>query len=63
MKCIFSNGECAHTSCCESQNVACCHACKYTKCYSRCKRGTRTEGEIPEEEWEKIVKMQEETNG
>lgn len=60
MNCIFGHGECAHTSCCESQNVACCHACKYTKCSSRCKKGTRTEGEIPEEEWEKIVKMQEE---
>ena len=50
MDCIFGHGECTHVACCESQNVACCHACKYDKCRSRCKKGTKTEGEIPEEE-------------
>lgn len=63
MKCIFSNSECTHASCCESQGVACCHACKYNKCQSRCKTGTKVEkeDEIPEEEWNDIVKMWEET--
>lgn len=62
MNCIFNDGECAHASCCESQNVACCHACMYTKCSSRCKRGTElAEGEIPEKEWDDIVKMWKDT--
>ena len=42
MKCIFNGKEdCTHAPCCESQNVICCHACKYKKCTSKCKKGTK----------------------
>lgn len=61
-ECLFNRNEvCNMHSCCESQNVSCCHACKYSKCPSRCKKGTKPEGEIPKEEWNDIVKMWEET--
>ena len=59
MDCIFNYAKCTHSACCESQDVACCHACNFKECATRCKKGVRVEGEIPEEIWEKIVEMQE----
>ena len=41
-ECLFDRNEvCNMHPCCESQNVSCCHACKYKKCPSRCERGTK----------------------